>query len=356
MRAATGIAVLNADLKPGARESSTIALTISFDYDDPIKAQIVAQQYVNRFLEVDASAQVDQAVGAATFLSDEATDLQGQIASIENEMNRIKTENGALLTLGSQSTGDPTADASRIDLDIARMEDENRRLAAQPSGTDGGVAQAQAALNAATARYSPTHPDVIAAKAQLDAARQAASQRGEGYNATSSQISANRAQIGALRQAKGMLLSQSSTARAAQQRAPAIQGRLDQLEKQADGLRDQYRTIGLKVQNANISAKVETEQKGERLTLADPPVVPDQPYKPNRPLIVAGSLGAGIAFGMGIILLIELIRRPIRGTGSVTAATGAPPLVAIPNLTSKRGAFVRYLRWRATRKQMRARA
>ena len=73
MRNATGIAVLNADLKPGARESSTIALTISFDYDDPIKAQIVAQQYVNRFLEVDATAQTEQAKGAAVFLSDEAT-------------------------------------------------------------------------------------------------------------------------------------------------------------------------------------------------------------------------------------------------------------------------------------------
>jgi uncharacterized protein involved in exopolysaccharide biosynthesis len=356
MRGATGIAVLNADLKPGARESSTIALTISFDYDDPIKAQIVAQQYVNRFLEVDASSQVDQAVGAASFLTDEASDLQSQIASIENEMNRIKSENGTILTLGTQSTGDPIADASRIDLDIARLENEIRMAQAQPSGgNDGGVAQAQAALNIAMAKYSPSHPDVIAAKAQLDAARQAASTTGSS-STTNAQIAAARAQIGSLRQAKGMLLSQSASAQAARQRAPAIQGRLDQLEKQADGLRDQYRTIGTKVQNANISAKVETEQKGERLTLADPPVVPDQPYKPNRPMIVAGALAAGIGFGMGMILLIELIRRPIRGTAAVTVATGTAPLVAIPNLSAKRGAFVRYLRWRATRKQQRARA
>ena len=355
MRDATGIAVLNADLKPGSRESSTIALTIGFDYDDPIKAQIVAQQYVNRFLEVDATATLDAAVGAKTFLSDEAADIQAQIAAIEGEMNRIKTANGSVLSMMGQSTGDPIADASRIDLDIARLENDIRTMRSQPSGDDGGVAQAQTALNVAMAKYSPTHPDVIAAKAQLDAAREAAAARGAS-NSSAAQIAAARAQIGQLRQAKSMLLSQSASAQAARQRAPAIQGRLDQLEKQADALRDQARTIGTKVQNANISAKVESEQKGERLTLADPPVVPDQPYKPNRPLIVAGSLAAGMAFGMGLILLIELVRRPIRGTAAVTAATGAPPLVAIPNLKIKRGAFVRYLRWRATRKQMRARA
>jgi len=355
MRNSTGIAVLNADLKPGARESSTIALTISFDYDDPIKAQIVAQQYVNRFLEVDASAQADQATGAASFLSDEATNLQSQIADIESQINRIKTDNGAVLALGMTSTGDPTADASRMDLDIARLEEEVRRLQSQPSGDDGGVAQAQAQLRALQAKYSPSHPDVIAAKAQLDAARQAASQAGTS-SAVSGQIAADRAQIASMRQAKSMILSQGATVRNAQQRAPAVQGKIDQLEKQADALRDQYRTLGTKLQNAQISAKVETEQKGERLMLADPPVVPDHPYKPNRPMIVGGALAGGVAFGLAMILLIELIRHPIRGTAAVTAATGMPPLVAIPDLATKRSVFVRYLRWRAQRKQMRARA
>jgi len=355
MRDATGIAVLNADLKPGASGGSTIALTISFDYDDPIKAQIVAQQYVNHFIEVDAQTQTEAAVGAQSFLSDEATDIQTKIAAIESEVNRIKTENGAVLALGSMSTGDPTADAARIDLDIARVEEDIRRLQSQPTGDDGGVAQLRAQLNALQAKYSPTHPDVIAAKAQLDAARAAASQGGTS-SAASSQIAADRAQIAQMRSMKGMLLSQGASAKAAAQRAPAVQGKIDQLEKQADAYRAQALTIGTKLQNANISAKVETEQKGERLTLADPPVVPDHPYKPNRPMIIAGALGAGLAFGMGMILLIELIRHPIRGTAAVTAATGMPPLVAIPDLKVKRGAFVRYLRWRAQRKQVRARA
>jgi len=90
--------------------------------------------------------------------------------------------------------------------------------------------------------------------------------------------------------------------------------------------------------------------------LADPPVIPDHPYKPNRPVIIAGALAAGIALGLGLILLIELIKRPIRGTAALAFVAGAPPLVAIPNLSAKRGILVRYLRKRALRKQMRVRA
>jgi capsular polysaccharide biosynthesis protein len=95
---------------------------------------------------------------------------------------------------------------------------------------------------------------------------------------------------------------------------------------------------------------METEQKGERMTLADPPVQPDSPIRPNRPLIILGSIVAGLGIGMALILALELFLRPIRGTAALAAAAGAAPLVVIPPLDRKSGFLVRWAEKRARRK------
>lgn len=358
MRNATSISVISADMQTGsgwrgAAATNTIAFTIGFEYPDPAKAQLVAQQYVNHFLETDAAAQAEQAVGSATFLGEQANSIQAKIRDIEAQMNTIKAQNGAVLTLGQQSTGDPAADAARIDSEISGLVTQNAQLSTMVSGgggIDSGVAAVQQALTVAEAKYSDTHPDVISLKAQLAAARQAAASAPAAANPARAQIAGNNAQIAALRGARGMLLSQSASTRAAQAQAPAIAGRLDQLEKQAEGLRDQYRQIGGKLVSAQVSARMETEQKGERMTLADPPVQPDSPIRPNRPLILLGSIILGLGIGVGLILALELFFRPIRGTAALAAAAGAPPLVVIPPLDRKPGFFVRWAEKRGRRK------
>ena len=359
MRDATSIAVISADMHTGsgwrgAAATNTIAFTIGFEYPDPAKAQLVAQQYVNHFLETDAAAQAEQAVGSATFIGEQASSIQAKIRDIEAEMNRIKAENGAVLTLGQQTTGDPAADAARIDSEISGLVAQNAQLSATlnsgGSASDSNVLALQQALTVAEAKYSNTHPDVVSLKAQLAAARQAAASAPPAANPARAQIAGNNAQIAALRGARGMLLSQSASTRAAQAQAPAIAGRLDQLEKQAEGLREQYRQIGGKLVSAQVSARMETEQKGERMTLADPPVQPDTPIRPNRPLILLASIILGLGIGMALILALELFFRPIRGTAALAAAAGAPPLVVIPPLDRKPGFFVRWAEKRSRRK------
>ncbi|HWL46139.1 MAG TPA: Wzz/FepE/Etk N-terminal domain-containing protein, partial [Sphingomonadaceae bacterium] len=260
MRDATSINVISADMQGGrgwrgGAGTSTIAFTIGFEYPDPVKAQLVAQQYVNHFLETDAAAQAEQAVGSATFIGEQAAAIQAKIRDIEAEMNKIKAANGTVLTLGQQSTGNPEADAARIDSEISGLVAQNAQLSmmANSGGGDSAVASLQQALRIAQAKYSDSHPDVIALKAQLDAARQAAASAPAAANPARAQIAGNNAQIAALRGARAMLMSQSASARAAQAQAPVIAGRLDQLEKQAEGLREQYRQIGNKLVSAQVS-------------------------------------------------------------------------------------------------------
>jgi capsular polysaccharide biosynthesis protein len=89
--------------------------------------------------------------------------------------------------------------------------------------------------------------------------------------------------------------------------------------------------------NAEALAKMETEQRGERLTVVDPPVVPDQPASPNRPMLIGGGIAGGLAVGAAIAFLLELLLGPIRGVSALQRVIGAPPLVVIPVFSQNEG-------------------
>ena len=332
--------------------ANTIAITVAFQYDNPVKAQLVAQQFVDHFLEADASTQASQATDTVNFLSEQANQIQSQIQQLEGKALQIRSQNGMILALGNLS-GNAAQDNGQIETQIAGLESQNSRLqTAQDQGvtpTDTAVGQAEAQLRIAEARFSDTHPDVIAAKAQLAAARSAAAAK-PNLDPIQSQLAANRSQIAALRNARAMMASNSASARAAASRAPAIASQLDQLEKAAEVLRDQYRGIGIKLQAAQIQARMESEQKGERLTLSDPPVVPDHPLRPNRPLIITGSIAGGFGFGLMLVLLIEIITRPIRGTAALRAAIGEAPLAVIPDFDQRPSWIAQMIERRVRRK------
>lgn len=346
-----GLAVGAAPGKKNLGLANTIAITVAFDYDNPIKAQAVAQQFVDHFLEADASTQASQATDTVNFLTEQANQIQAQIAQLEQRATQMRAQYGPILALNGLS-GNPGTDGSQIESQIAAIQAQNSKLeSAQDNGgvQDQAVAQAEAQLRVAQARFSDSHPDVIAAKAQLEAAKRDASSRPQA-DPVKAQLQANRAQIAALAQARNMAASNASAYHAAAAKAPAIASQLDQLEKAADVLRDQYRGIGVKLQAAQIQARMESEQKGERLTLSDPPVVPDHPLRPNRPLIIAGSIAAGFGIGLAMVLLIELIMRPIRGTIALRNVTGEAPLAVIPDFDQRPNWIAQLIERRVRRK------
>lgn len=356
MRDDTTIAAVNNNIamsgSPGGRNlglTNTIAIEVSFQYDDPVKAQIVAQQYVDHFLEADASTQASQATDTVNFLTEQANGLQAQIVALEQRANQIKAQNGSTLALAGMQGGS-IGDVSSIDSKIAELKAQDARIATiGPGGLpDSEVGKAEAQLRILQARFSDTHPDVLAAKAQLAAAKAAAASRG-GPDPVAAQLAADRAQMASLMQARNAITARTSGMQSVAARGPLIAGQVDQLEKATDALRDQYRAIGVKMQAAQIQARIESEQKGERLTLSDPPVVPDHPLRPNRPFIIAGSIAGGFGIGLALVLLIELILRPIRGTAALRDALGQAPLAVIPDYDQRPSWIVKMIERRVRR-------
>lgn len=332
MRKATTVGALAGDIgqSGGTSKDSTIAISMSFDYPEPTKAQSVMQAYVTQFLRMDSDEIEDQANLTVRFLQEQAGRLQTQIQEIEGQITALKASNGAVLAGGGvpsfMDTGSYTAQ-------ITALQNDNRQLARAGTATGGDslLAQAEAALSVAEAMYSDSHPDVIAARERVATLKRAAQSGTPTTSVAQDQIRANNAAIAQLQTARDSVIAKANAAAAGQARAPAILERASQLENQANSLREQYKTVAGNLLKAQGSARLANEQRAERLSLVEPPNLPDQPQWPNRPLMIAGGAVAGLVVGLVLAMLVELLNRPMRSPAQIQAM-GLPILGVVPIL------------------------
>lgn len=338
MRESTSVEPVPASVGQSGGGADTIAFLMSFEYRDPIKAQAVMQSFVNRFLQIDNATRSDQATGTVAFLEEQASNLQRQLATLERRITSIKAANGLALS----SVGTPNfSDTGSYDAQIATLQNQNRALQFQlqiqsrRTPPDSQVAAAEAQLAAARAIYAETHPDVLLAKQRLAQARQSSvpenDTRDLNADAIRGQMEANNNTIASLTRSRASDSARSAASLATQSRAPVIMEQVIQLDNRANLLRQQYEEVSTNLLNARSSARMAQEQRGERLSVLDPPVVPDRPVSPNRPLLIAGGVAAGLALGIVLALVVEAVLRPIRGVGMVEDL-GLEPLGVVPTL------------------------
>ena len=348
MREAVKVEAVSGDI--GQTEgSNTIAFSMSYDYRDPAKAQAVVQNLVERFLEIDTTNTAEQAGTTVTFLQEQAGNLQRQISAIEGQITSIKAQNGMALANTSLSTGGTPAG---YDAQIGSLQSENRQLLAQlrrrvVTPRDPLVAQAEAQLAVARATYADGHPDVALAEQRLAEVRALARANVtpvDNDNALiQSQVAANNATIAALQRARSVETERMSSSIANQARAPVIMEQISQLDGRANALRGQYQEVAQKLVNAQNSARMTQEQKGERLTVIEPPVVPDSPISPNPLLLILGGLLLGAGLGVLLALAIEMILKPIRGVDQIEGM-GLDALAVVPTFKPDKSRFLGRLR------------
>ena len=332
MRKSTTIGALQGDIgtpssTPG--ESNLIALNMSFDYPDRVKAQEVLQSFVQNFLKMDSDVVEDQASLTVRFLQDQAQRLSAQIQTIQNEITGLKARNGSTLA----GTGMPSMiDTGSYSAQIVQLENENRQLLLQsrrPPARDQQIAAAEAALAAAQALYTDSHPDVVAARERLKAIRQAVPSIPADDSTIQEQIRANNQAIGMLRGQRDSAMARVSAGMAGQARAPAILEQASQLEAREAQLQDQYKNIANDLLKAQNSARMAGEQRAERLSLIEPANLPDHPHWPNRPLLIAGGALAGAAVGLLLALAVEILKRPLRSPVQIEGL-GVPVVGIVP--------------------------
>ncbi len=320
----------------GQRRDQTIAVRLSYTYSEPAKTQAVTQQLMERVVEVDSTTNAEQLTQTVQFLTDQQQDIQRQLAVAEGELSAFNTRYGGILSSASMATmggGGAAYDLqiSNVQREIADLEAQKRLL--QSADTrDPAVIQAESALAAVRAAYTENHPDVMLAKQRLEQAKAIARQNVARIPSAEldTRLSTARSQLAILQAAKMRDAGQTSSALAQRAEAPAIVQQATQLQQRVAALSKQSDDLSNRLLAARASQRAGEEQMGERLLVVDPPVIPDTPVSPNRPLILALGAVGGLVLGLILAFARELLLRPIRDPSVLVQITGSQPLALVP--------------------------
>lgn len=206
--------------------------------------------------------------------------------------------------------------------------------------------QAQAELAMASKKYSGDHPDIKRLKREVESLRSqlgnmpaaapppartevpdnpAYIQLQARLSATDSDIASVRAQQAALR-TKLVKLEERVT------KSPEVEREYRMLTRDYEIAQAKYQEVLAKKQEAELASSLETTQRGERFTMIEPPVIPEEPSSPNR--LAIGLLGVLVSLGasVGSGAVAENVDDRIYGRSGVARTLGVPPLAAIPGL------------------------
>lgn len=137
-------------------------------------------------------------------------------------------------------------------------------------------------------------------------------------------------QISFLAEQKTLLERELKALEASIEATPANAIVLGGLRSDYENLRVQYDQAVASLAEARMGDRIEVTARGQRITVIEPATVPTVRSGPNRKLIAAAGLGAGIALSVALMLALELLNRTLRRPSDMVAALGITPFGTIP--------------------------
>lgn len=117
--------------------------------------------------------------------------------------------------------------------------------------------------------------------------------------------------------------------------SPSVERQYRELARDLDSAQLKYQEIRSKQTEVQVSQNLETERKGERFTMIEPPLPPEKPISPNRFLILALGSVLSLAAGVGAAVLRNNFDQSVRGVQDMRALLSVAPLAAIPIIVTQ---------------------
>ena len=316
---------------------------------------------LNLSISERTESELREATNSIAGLDSQKVLLEAQLAQINPTMQvfsdtgvRVMNTEDRLKALKSQLAGYKARYAPGHP-DIINAEREVAGLEKQVQAEDGTsdiarqLEQAQGELARALEKYAPDHPDVVRLKRVVGELQKALA---DAPTIKSSAKEREHADNPAYIQVKGQLDSLTVERESAVKKRDELSAKLDEYERrlaQAPAVERQYRELARDLESAQqkylevrskqsevqVSQNLETEHKGERFTMIEPPLPPEKPVSPNRLLILAIGLALSIAAGAGAAALLEGLDLSVRGVHDVRTLLMVPPLAAIPVIVTR---------------------
>ena len=303
---------------------------------------------------------VDQRIQAVherkIFLESQLAQLSPNMAVYSDTGERILSPNDRLKTLESQLVSasavysDDHPDVVRMRKEIAALKTEvDEQSNTYSSDLAKQLGKERSELAGLQGRYAEDHPDIQRLKMKIAKLEESLANDvapgvdGNPYSAKSedkpdnpayikllTELNAANAEISSLNTQKQSLDQKRGVYEQRLTEAPQVERQYRALTRDYENAQLKYREVKAKQMEAKMAKELETERKGERFTLIDPPQLPERPISPNRKVIAFFGLILSIGAGFGLIYLLENMDQSIRGSKKVVALLQTAPLAGIP--------------------------
>jgi polysaccharide chain length determinant protein (PEP-CTERM system associated) len=347
--------------------SATSGIGSLSDADNAKLAQDVVQKVIDIFREENLAGRGEMS-GTLDFMNQQLAARQKELEAAEQKRLAFEAQNPLLAEGGTtvlQRLEASRAELRGIDADLAAAQSAlaaiNGQLAGTPAtiagvagpvgGARGAYNQAQSDLAGMRARgLTDSHPDVIAARNQVNALRAAAQAEGGGgaggvpnpaYTSLQSIRAEREANVQALQSRRAGVQADVSTITTSQISNPEVAAEQARINRDYDVLKQGYDKLLSDREALRLRGQVETERSSVKFQVIDPPTTPRSPIAPNRPLLLFGVLFAGIGAGVGAAFGMSQLRSTFTTTAKLERALGLPVLGAITQTITDAGRQLR---------------
>lgn len=349
----SAIAALRPNITVKADPTNESVFTITALHSSPRLARDVVQKLIDIAEEENITGDRAETSKTLKFLDAQLEARQKELQDAEAKRVSFETQNlGILPGAGSALNRMEAARAemSQIDSQLIQARSAVAALGSQLAGTPrtlagvggGGspLSAAQGELASMKARgYTDDHPDVIAVRNQIAILRaQGAGGGGAGgmpnpaYSSLQSMLAERQASVTALSARKSALQAEIGDYTAKQISQPGLAAEYSRISRDYEVLKTQYDKLLADREAIRLRGQVENETGTVQFQVVDQPGVPSAPSKPNRPLLLALVLFAGIGAGAGAAFALGHLQTSFPTAAKLEKASGLPVIGTISQM------------------------
>jgi polysaccharide biosynthesis transport protein len=232
-------------------------------------------------------------------------------------------------------------DITRMKREIAGLEKEVGRVDTA-NDLARQLSDAQSQLAAAREKYASDHPDVQQLQrlvssletAMRDAPLTSEAVRADPDNPAYIQVSAQReaslSERSSLETKSNILRGRIREYERRLAQSPEVTREYSGIARDLENAQLKYSEVRQKQMEATVARNLETERKGERFTLIEPPLVSEEPVSPHRGAIVIFGVVFSLGAAVGLVLLLEALDTSIHSRRDIETLLSVPPLAVLP--------------------------
>ena len=344
--------------------------TITYNNPDPKLGKDVVQSLLTLFVEGSVGGKKGDSEKAVQFIDEQIKSYEEKLSAAENALKDFKLKHMALLPRqGADYTGKLTEVNDQFNqarLELAEAEQARNAIRRQMGlNAEGGASAAagkpievpavidpdlEARLQAVNKnldqlrmQFTEQHPDIVAAKrlqAQLEEKRREAVRNykpsgdpGAGYSPMLQQmsvaLSTAEARVASLRARVNEFSARASRLQSQSAAAPDVEAQLAQLNRDYNVNNTNYQKLVERRESAKLSGDLSSTTDMMSFRVIDPPIAPNKPVGPNRPLLMSAVFALALGAGLGVALLMSQVRPTFLSQSALREATNLPILGSI---------------------------